>query len=513
VSTDFLDQLWLEARTSRTLYLIAALVITTVLVGALARGERKRIRGIIILTALHVVLVPIIALLAFYGLSEAVRGLRLASYLFEMLACVGMAGSVIFAVVLKRVRLPAPRILQDVVMAAAAIVAGFMVASSAGFNLSGLIATSAVLTAVIGFALQDTLGNVMGGLALQLDDSLRPGEWIKVNDISGKVREVRWRYTSVMTRNGECVLIPNGVLMKSQVTLVGHGLQPGRWRRWVYFNVDFRYQPSDVIEAVESALRSALIPFVATDPPAQCVLMDIGDSQCRFAVRYWLTDPQVDDPTDSTVRTRIFFALARARIKLSMPAHAIFMTQDDEARGREKASEELERQLKALRQVDVLRSLEDQELHELANELRYAPFTRGEVLTRQGAEAHWLYLIVDGTVSVRVRNDETGQEREVNQLGAGNFFGEMSLMTGERRTATVVALGDVECYRLSADSFRRVIGQRPEQAEDFAEVLAQRKAELEATRQGLDADARARRAETHKEDLLDKVRSFLGFDE
>ena len=89
----------------------------------------------------------------------------------------------------------------------------------------------------------------------------------------------------------------------------------------------------------------------------------------------------------------------------------------------------------------------------------------------------------------------------------------MSLLPGERRTAPVVALADVECYRLSADSFRRVIGQRPEQAEDFAEVLAQRKALLEATRQGLDADARAKRAHTHKEDLLDRIRGFLGLDD
>jgi small-conductance mechanosensitive channel/CRP-like cAMP-binding protein len=509
----FVEQLWHEARAASTPWLLVALVTTLLLVGAFARRERKRARGMIVLTSLHLVLIVVVAFLASRGLNVSARGVRLAAYLFEVLAGVGMAGTVLFSVLLPRVRLPAPLILQDVVMAAAAIIGGFMVASSAGFDPSGLIATSAVLTAVIGFALQDTLGNVMGGLALQLDDSVRPGEWIKVGDVAGKVKEVRWRYTAVMTRNGEVVLIPNGVLMKSQVVLVGHGLQPGRWRRWVWFNVDFRYQPSDVIEAVESALRSALIPKVATDPPPQCVLMEIADSQCRYAVRYWLTDPQVDDPTDSTVRTRIFFALARARIKLSMPAHAIFMTQDDEARGREKASEELERQLKALRAVDVLRSLGEEDLVQLAGELRYAPFTRGEVLTRQGAEAHWLYLIVEGTVSVRVRNEDTGLEREVNQLGPGNFFGEMSLMTGERRTATVVALSDVECYRLGADSFRRVIAARPEQAEQLAEVLAQRKATLEATRQGLDADARARRAETHKDDLLAKIRGFLGLDE
>ncbi len=505
----FFDVLWDEMHAAGTLYLLAALIVTLGLIGAFAAHERQRIRGMVVLTALHLVLVPVVTLLEWRGIVASARGVRLAMYLFEVLAAVGMAGTFVFAVVLRRVRLPAPQILQDVSMAVAALVAGFFVASAAGFNLSGLIATSAVLTAVIGFALQDTLGNVMGGLALQMDNSVRIGEWIKVGDVSGKVKEIRWRYTAVMTRNGETVLIPNGVLMKSQVTLIAQGLQPGRWRRWAYFNVDFRYQPSDVIEAVESALRSAPIPLVASDPPPNCVLMDIGDSQCRYAVRYWLTDPQVDDPTDSVVRTRVFFALARARIKLSMPAHAIFMTEEDEGRDAEKKGEELERQKQALRRVDVLRSLGDVDLDQLLGELRYAPFTRGEVLTRQGAEAHWLYLIVDGTVSVRVRN-ETGQEREVSQLGPGNFFGEMSLMTGEPRAATVIALTDVECYRLGADSFRRVIHARPEQAEDFAAVLAERRAMLDATRQDLDADARARKVEAAKEDLLDKIRLFLG---
>ena len=508
----FWEQLGHEAYLAGTAYLVAALVIGVVAIGVFARHEGKRARGMIVMTVLHLTLLPVVAFLEWQGMLQGARGTRLAAYLFEMLAAVGIAGTLVFALLLPRVRLPAPQILQDVIMAGAAIVAGFVVASRAGFNLSGLIATSAVLTAIIGFALQDTLGNVMGGLALQLDESIRPGQWVKVNDVSGRVKEVRWRYTSVMTRNGEIVIIPNGILGKSQVIVQGQGLQPGRWRRWIYFNVDFRHQPSDVIEAVEAALRSALIPYVAPDPPPQCVLMDIGESQCRFAVRYWLTDPAIDDPTDSIVRTRVFFALARARIQLSMPAHAIFLTHDDDARGREKASEELGKKVDALRQVDVLRALDDKDLHHLATELRYSPFTRGEVLTRQGAEAHWLYLIVEGTVSVRVMNEETGLEREVNQLGPGNFFGEMSLMTGEKRTATVVALSDVECYKLSAESFRVVVGKRPELAEDFAKVLGQRRALLEATREDLDEEAKARRAKTHKEDLVDKIRGFLGLE-
>jgi len=498
-----------EALGAGTPWLLGGLVATATLIAFVAPGDRKRLRGVTILTALHLVTIVAAALLALYAAPAAARATRLVAYVFEVLAVVGREGRPAFGGGLRRRRAPGRRILQDVIMAGAALVASFIVASNAGFNLSGLIATSAVLTAVIGFSMQDTLGNVIGGLSLQLDRSLTVGAWVKVGDVSGKIKEIRWRYTALMTRNGEVVLMPNGVLMKSQVVLLGEGLQPGRWRRWVWFNVDFRYQPSDVIEAVESALRAAPIARVADDPPPNCVCMEIGESQCRYAVRYWLTDPQVDDPTDSIVRTRVYFALARAKIRLSMPAHAIFLTQEDGTRELEKAGEAHARQCAALRKVDVLRSLDDATVDELARELRYAPFTNGEILTRQGAEAHWLYLIVDGRVSVRVR-DEAGTEVEVTQLGPGNFFGEMSLMTGEPRAATVVALSDVECYRLSAESFKRVIQASPEQAEDFAEVLAQRRTMLDAARQGLDETGRARRAATHKEDLLDKIKSFLG---
>jgi small-conductance mechanosensitive channel/CRP-like cAMP-binding protein len=505
----FFWQLLAELENAGTVYLVVGLILTATLVGVWLRGERKRLRGAAILTGLHLAAMIAAAACQSGGAPVAARAIRLAGHLFEVLAAVGLAGTVIFGVTLPRIRLRTPEILQDVVLAVAAIVTMFVVIGNHGFNLSGLIATSAVLTAVIGFALQDTLGNVIGGLALQMDDSLSVGEWVQINDVSGKIKAIRWRYTAVMTRNGETVLIPNGVLMKSQVKLVGQGLQPGRWRRWVYFNVDFRYQPSDVIEAVESALRSAPIPNVANDPLPNCVLMDIGESQCRFAVRFWLLDPAVDDPTDSIVRTRVFFALARAKIKLSMPAHAIFMTQETAERDSEKEQEDHDRRLKALLQVDVLRSLEKAALESLVHELRYAPFTAGEILTRQGAEAHWLYLIIDGKASVRVKNDE-GLEREVSQLGPGNFFGEMSLMTGERRTATVVALTDVECYRLGVESFRRVIQQSPTHAVDFATVLAERRSVLEAAKQGLDEETRQRRLPTHRDDLLDKIKDFLG---
>src|SRR5439155_20849817 len=128
--------------------------------------------------------------------------------------------------------------------------------------------------------------------------------------------------------------------------------------------------------------------------------------------------------------------------------------------------------------------LSDEDHEKLADGLVPAPFAKGETMTKQGAEAHWLYMIVSGEASVRVAV-EGGLERDVAQLKAGSFFGEMSLMTGAPRSATVVALTDIECYRLYKRSFEEIIQRRPDMAEGIAAAMAKRKVDLDAVREGL----------------------------
>jgi small-conductance mechanosensitive channel/CRP-like cAMP-binding protein len=415
---------------------------------------------------------------------------------------------VLFGTLLPKARVRAPRIVQDVLVAILSIATAVSVASRAGVNLSGLIATSAVLTAVLGLSLQDVISNVAGGLALQVDTSLEVGDWIKVNDLTGRVTEVRWRFTAVETRNWETILIPNIVLMRNQVTIVGRRTgQPTLARRWVSFNVDWHHQPSDVIEVVTNAIRGAKIPRVAADPPPDVILMDLGDSSGKYAVRYWLTDLAADDPTDSDVRTRIFFALQRADMRLALPSRNVFVTNEDDHHREVKTDQQLARRRHVLECIELFKPLAPDELLELAVSLKYAPFTGGEVMTRQGAEAHWLYIIEDGTASVRISDDAT--EREVAKLGPFSFFGEMSLLTGRPRAATVVAVTDVECFRLDKNAFQKVIEKRPEMARDFAEALAKRSVELEAAREGLDAETANARQASSENDLFTQIRSFF----
>jgi CRP-like cAMP-binding protein len=375
--------------------------------------------------------------------------------------------------------------------------------------VAGLITTSAVLTAVIGFSLQDTLGNVMGGLSVQLDNSISVGDWITVNGLHGRVTEIRWRYTAIEMRNWDTAIIPNGVLVKSQVQIMGRrqGMPPMQ-RRPLEFFVDFRTSPTEVISTVLEALRKDPIPNVALEPAVQVLYWGIRDSVNQFMVRYWLSDLAIDDPTDSAVRTRVWYALRRAGIPMAIPANSVLLTPESPERDARKHDREVEQRLRALRLVDVFAGLSPQLQRALADQLELAPFASGEAITREGDSGDdGLFIIVEGAASVRIGKGH--EAREVARLTPGQFFGEMSLMTGETRTATVLAATDLVCYRMNKAAFESVLRETPAMADQIAEVLATRKHELSAARDEHDHE-RKRRMETAKRDLASRIRAFFG---
>lgn len=301
---NFFEVLWAEALIAKTPYLLA--LTTVALLASRAAHVKARFRGVLFFTGMHLVtLLGGAALKA--NDSTLADELRVPAWVFGSVAFVAAGAVVLFGTLLPKLRFHTPRILQDVTVAILSVATAVTVAGRAGVNLSGLIATSAVLTAVLGLSLQDVIGNVAGGLALQIDTSIDVGDWIKVNDITGRVTEVRWRYTAVETRNWETVLIPNIVLLRNHVTILGRRIgQPTMWRRWVAFSVDYEHQPSDVIEVVQAAVRGAKIPRVALEPAPEVLMTELGESSPNYAVRYWLSDMSSSDLTDSEIRTRIY---------------------------------------------------------------------------------------------------------------------------------------------------------------------------------------------------------------
>lgn len=498
-----------EAAASRTVVLLAALVVLALAARLLGAPPVRVLRASLVLFAVHLALATSAALAGPFA--PGLRGgLHLLALMVGAVCAIKIGQELVFTLLLPRMGVHGSRILSDVVTAGASIVAVFALASRAGFNVSGLIATSAVLTAVVGLALRDTLGNVIGGLSLQTDRSIHLGDWIRVGDTEGRVLDIRWRYTAVETRNGETLIVPNGVLTTEKVMVLGRKRgAPLQQRRWLHLNVDLRQSPPEVVQIVTDALVGASIPGVSAAPPPDCLFREVQQSFARYAIRYWLTDLERDVPTDSAVLTRAYFALQRAGIALAVPEHSVLLTEQSGERTAALERDEHARRRRALDQVEILRPLAVDDRALLAGRLRFAPFAAGEILMRQGGPGDWLYVITLGEVSVRVASDD-GLEKEVARLGPGEFVGEMSLMTGGSRAATVVAMTRVECYRLEKDSFEEVLRQRPGIAEPISEVLARRRVSLIAARENMDQEARTRRVAATQVDLLKRIRDFFG---
>ena len=427
------------------------------------------------------------------------------------IAVIRLWGQLVFRLVLPSVKLTLPRITEDIFVIIAYI-AWFMVRLRyAGLDLGSILATSAVITAVVAFAMQDTLGNILGGLALQLDNSIEVGDWIKVDDISGKVVDIRWRSTLVETRNWETVVFPNSQLMKNKFLVLGRRTdQPVQWRRWVWFNVGLDISPSKVIDVVEESILHTEIANVARNPPPSCVLMDMDNKgYARYALRYWLTDLMPDDPTDGAIRWHIMTALQRAGLKLAMEERSIHITKENEKYEEVVHQREVLLRIKTLRRVELFSTMTEAELKALAERLRYSPFARGNIITRQGDErSHWLYIIINGEAEVFLDTPEGGR-RVLNTLGKGSFFGEMALLTGAPRRASVMAKTDVECYRLDKDAFEEILQGRPSIAEEVSHILAVRTAQLDSAVQDIGAASAKRDLTQSRNEILATIKRFF----
>ena len=423
-------------------------------------------------------------------------------------ALIRLFGFVLFRLLLPLAGKRPTRIVEDLAIVLAYVGYGLVQLRGAGVDLGSLVTTSAILTAVIAFAMQDTLGNVLGGLAIQLDNSVQVGDWIRIDaELTGRVRDIRWRTTLIETRNWETVLIPNSTLMKGRVSILGRGEGSApAWRRWISFMLDPGVPPARVIAMVEDEMRELAIPNVARTPAPSCILQGFEHGNLRYSLRYFLTDFLEDDATDSMVRVHLFASLQRAGIRMAEPQQTVHAVQRDEAHAETVKKRELTRRLQVLNSVQLFAALSEGEKAEIAERLQYAPFARGDAITKQGNAAHWLYILAFGEAEV-LYEPPGAAPQPIGSVQAGQFFGEMALVNGEARSATVMAKTDVECYRLDRGSFQELLRARPEIAAEVRRVIGARKPDLEQVR-----DAFARVPETVDEKkvrLLTRIRRFF----
>ena len=479
----------------------AALVLAIVLLAA-RPADRRSVRN-----ALLLLVAAAGAAAVAHRIEPAMAGrwIAQAATLAAGLVIARLGAMFAFRVALPAVRLAPARIAEDLFTAAAYVAWVFAWTRLIGMDATSVVATSAVVTAVVAFAMQDTLGNVLGGVLLQMDSSLREGDWARVDDLTGRVAEVRWRYTTFETANGERVVVPNAWLLKNRFVVLGPSGRAAV-RRWVRLPVDLASSPGDVAGVLGDCISTADIPHLSRARKPDVVLLELAGRSATYAVRYWLEDPAHADAVDSAVRVHALAALARHGMKIGAAYQEQYEIRDDEAQRQAVQAAERERRVQALAAVRLFAPLTDEERRALAPHLRYAPFVAGDVITHEGAVAHWLYLIISGRAEVSVATS-TGP-LPVGRLEAGDLFGEMGMLTGAPRSATVTARTDVVCYRLDKEGFETVIHARPDVAEAMAQVLAGRQADTREDRSAAAAPVVAGHGE-----ILQRVRRFFGLAE
>jgi small-conductance mechanosensitive channel/CRP-like cAMP-binding protein len=494
--------------------LLAATVVTAAAVNRFVPVARSRVRRSAIVFVLYALALGTTLGLRALGAGGWESKFEIATELLRAFALVGVAGTLVFAILFRMIGLSIPTIASDLLVGVAYIVTALGVFTQHGLDPLSAFATAGVVSAVLAFSLQSTLGNIIGGVALQLDGSIHEGDWIQLeNGKQGKVRAIRWRHTLVETRDFSTIVVPNALLLANNITILGwREIAPAPQRMWVYFNVDFRFAPSRVIDCVTDALTASPIDNVAPDPKPSVVCMDFAkdgrDSFACYAARYWILDLATDDPTNSRVRTRIYAALRRAGIPLALPAMANLVEMHDPTHEERHRERDLSRNLAALRTVKLFNPLSPDELRVLAEDLWPAQYAVGEKITRQGAVAHWLYILTAGNVEIRRIKEE--ESTLVAKLEAPDIIGEMGLMTGAPRGADVIAMTPCECLRLGKPSFEKVLLARPEIAQELAGKLATRRLGLYEAHPDLDAAASQRMHASETEKILHGIKDFFG---
>jgi CRP-like cAMP-binding protein len=306
------------------------------------------------------------------------------------------------------------------------------------------------------------------------------------------VSQITWRATKLRTKAGNFVIVPNSVLSKD--TIINYSEPSLETRIEVDVGASYDVPPNEVKATILAAIRNE--PLISTAREPEVLLFDFAASAITYRVRVWTTDFTADERLRDRMRSAIYYAFRRSGISIPYPIQVEIP--GDAAAGQAPDPAAAER---ALQQVSIFAALNEDERAQLAQAARRNLFAAGEVIVKQGDGGSSLFIVSRGEAVVTI---EPGN-REVARIPAGGFFGEMSLLTGDPRNATVRTSVDSELLELAVEPFRRFALANPAVVEQISEAVARRQAELQQLR----AAAAGAPAPEPPQRLLARVRRFL----
>lgn len=363
-----------------------------------------------------------------------------------------------------------------------------------GFSIYGALATGTIVAAVLGLALQETLGNLFAGIALHLEGGFEVGDVLHSGDFLGVVEQVSWRATRIRGFGNQLVVLPNSVIARERLEIFPRSNLNGRV---LQIGVDYNIPPATVIGILMQA--ASHIDGVAREVPVIARVGAFSDSAVVYELKYFMRDYALRDRIDADIRKAVWYALRRNDISFATPIRAYQQYMPPAGAGGDTLSADEVQAL--LRDVDILSPLPDDAHRAIAAAAKVHFYSRGEAVLRSGAAGDSMFVIHSGSVSVRLPDDSERGWDEVAELGPGSVVGEMALLTGETRTADVVASSDVVTVEIGKESLEPVLHANPDLAATISEKVIERRDHLDAIRN---------MEKEEEQSVLARIRAYFG---
>lgn len=432
-------------------------------------------------------------------------GLPALTFLVPLLVLIVRGSVIAFQWVFqRRQKQPAPSLLESVLSVLLYGVGTGVVAHHwFGVELTPFLATSAVVGAVVGLALQDTLGNLFSGIALHTESPFRVGDWVRIGDRDGRVEQVSWRAMRLRTWDGDTLVVPNNEVARHSI--LNYSMPRQAHSRVLVLGVNFHTPPNKVLSVLGNLLDQ--VDGLAPESPALLRVIGYHDFAIHYEIRYSIRGYEDYRRVEGEILRLVWYHFRRHGIEIPFPVRDVYLHQAEPAHeAKEAPATRLER---ALRAIDLFRPLTDDELRTAMTRFRTLHYAAGEKIIEEGSPGDSFFVIDRG--EVEVSKNLAGVRRPLARLMEGQFFGEMALLTGEVRAATVVAATDVDVFTIDKPAFHDILAANPAIAVDISTILAERREALSQAEGDLTAryEPAASRVEL-KARILDRIRSFFG---
>jgi small-conductance mechanosensitive channel/CRP-like cAMP-binding protein len=392
-------------------------------------------------------------------------------------------------------RIEAPRVLFDLTGVVVAVVLMLVVMQFIyGMQVPGLLAGSGVAALVLGLGMQDQLKNMFAGLALYFGKPFKTGDWLLIDGVHAKVIEISWRSTRLLSADDIQIEMDNGHLLNQPVYNFELPTPDHALRATIGLHYDV--PPARAMAVLREAAAS--VPGLVPERPPAVYLKEFADSAIVYEIKVWIRDHAIMSRVLSDVRSHCWYAAKRAGMEMPYPQAVVHRAKPaDTGAETRKAAAEL------LRAHKIFGCLTAEQCTALVQASPVVQFANHERIITQGAAGDSMFVLVRGSVDVRLENN--GQSKSVAKLGAGDCVGEMSLLTGDPRTATVVAEGEAEAVEIGKAVFGTFVRSNPSVLERLSELLAQR--QLANAKHA--ASGAAASPEQVRNGVLKKLRAFF----